>query len=613
MSPLLSRLAQLAPLAAVLVAAVAFARRLATVGGGSDRLPRWDEARHGLDGVRLADAVRTLDPVQFLRDIWGMAYWPPAYPLMELPAFLWFGSDPGVARALMSGVFGACLVAAFLAGAALEGKRGVLVGLLTAALVSASPFLQHYGTIVMLELPGALLTLLAFASYARFLETRRDRDLRLAGAAALLLFFCKYNFGILWMAAVALYELWDSPILRTRPWGEVTGRWRGLPAGSRVFFVFLAIYLGFLGAILVTGGWIWEIGGARISVRKLGNPVSMLGVLLLFRFLLKPRWNIARVRAWLDAIAPHHRFMMVWVLLPMTVWLLLPPHTSAFFNFVQNRPAERTLLENLLLYPREFMAQYSSSPISGLFILVVSLLPIFWIRRQPPRERLLTLALTVAFVATAAHRLKETRFLLVVTPLIWLSFSRVVIALLAKATGEFERPRHGHTVAAIALGCFVLLQPTRINLARVRESLERFTIPSEVRPVLQAIHRSARSSNGTVLLGLWDGLSPNLVEWHARMEEPGLDANKIARGPNRRARLGDPSRFLDELARDEEIETILLLGLSGAPDFSDGFRAESQWLGPVEALLQQDSRFELQSTATFERAGYTLRAFRRGG
>lgn len=613
MSPLLRRLTQLAPLVAVFVAAIAFALRLSAVGGGSDRPPRWDEARHGLDGVRLADAVRTLDPIQFLSDIWGMAYWPPAYPLMELPAFLWFGSEPGVARALMSGVFGACVVAAFLAGAALGGRRGVLVGLLTAALVSASPFLQHYGTIVMLELPGALMSLLAFATYARFLETRLDRDLRMAGAAALVLFFCKYNFGILWMAAVALYEVGESPILRTRPWSEVPNQWRGLTARSRAFFVFLAMYLGFLGAILVTGGWIWEIGGARISVRKLGNPVSLLGVILLFRFLLRPRWNIARVRTWLDSIAPHHRFMLVWVLLPMTVWLLLPPHTSAFFNFVQNRPAERTLLENLLFYPREFMTQYSSSPSSGLFMLVVSLLPLFWIHRQPPRERLLTLALTVAFVFTAAHRLKEARFLLVVTPLIWLSFSRVAIALLAKLTGEFERPRHSHTVAAIALGCFVLLQPTQVDLARVRDSFERFTISPEVRPVLDAIHRTARSSNGTVLLGLWDGLSPNLVEWHARIEEPGIDARRVARGPNRRARLGDPTRFLDELARDEEIETILLLGLTGEPDFSAGFRAESQWLQPVEALLLQDPRFEQQSTATFGQAGYSLRAFRRAG
>ncbi len=611
MLPLLRRATHLAPLAAVLAAAVAFTRLLASVGGGSDRLPRWDEARHGLDGVRLADAVRTLDPLRFISDLWGMAYWPPAYPLIELPAFLWFGSAPGVARALMSGVFGACLVAAFLAGASLGGKRGILVGLLSAALLSASPFLQHYGTIVMLELPGALLNLLAFAAYARYLDTRRARDLRLAGAATLLLFFCKYNFGILWIAAVAVYEIWESAAWRA--WGEVPSRWRRMPTRSRAFLVFLGVYLGFLGAIVATGGWIWELGGAHISVRKLGNPASILAAILLVRFLLRPRWNIARVRAWLDSLAPRHRFMATWVLLPMAAWLLLPPHTSAFFNFVQNRPAERSLLENLLLYPREFMAQYASSPFSGLLILVVALLPVFWIRRQPPRERLLTLALTVAFVATAAHRLKETRFLLVVTPLIWLSFSRVVIALLARATGEFERPRHTYTLAAIALGCLVLLQPTRVDVARSRDSLERFTISPDVRPVLDLIHRTARSSNGTVLLGLWDGLSPNLVEWHARIEEPGIDARRIARGPNRRARLGDPGRFLDELARDEETETILLLGLAGAPVFSAGFRAESRWLAPVEARLEQDSRFELQSETEFERAGYSLRVFRRSG
>src|SRR5262249_34412350 len=147
------------------------AARLAAIAGGSERLPRWDEAKHGLDGVVLAEAARGLSPLAFLERVYGMAYWPPGYPLLEFPAFVLFGYRYEGARLLMSVVFAASLGAIYLAGTALHRGRGVLIGMAAALLAASSPFYELYGTIVMLELPGALFTLLALYAYTRMLET----------------------------------------------------------------------------------------------------------------------------------------------------------------------------------------------------------------------------------------------------------------------------------------------------------------------------------------------------------------------------------------------------------------------------------------------------------
>jgi len=628
-----------------------FTLLLARIAGSSSRFPRSDEARHGLDAIRLADAVTSLDPISFLRHLWGMAYWPPTYPLIELPAVLAFGTDYSVPRTVMTCVFGATLVATFASGLAIGGVRGIWAGLIATSLVAASPFLQLYGTVIMLELPGALLTLLSFLTYARYRRTRQTGHLKLACIASLALFFCKYNFGILWMAAGALFEISDRDRLALSAASMAQWADRALQALSRTpprrraFLIFLAVYAGFLLAIVLSGGWTWHLAGQRISVRKLGNPVTLLALILLIRFLLKPGYNRARIREWFDSLPPRIRTYIALVFAPIAVWLLLPPHTAAFFNFVQNSPADRTLVENLLWYPRDFVHLYSPSPEIGILVLVIGLAPVFWIHRQAPVERLLTLAVTVTFLATTMHRLKEARFLLVITPLLWLSFGRVAAGLIEAAVswrrgrsvraaspvatapadvaagGGLDEPTRGTvradrsfgaSTAAITLLLLVVCvyQPMRFDPERARAAFDRFTVTPQLRPVLDAVHGVCRSSEGVVMLGLWDWFSPNLVEWDARIADPSVTERRIPRAPNRRTRRAEPERFVDRLA-NEDLSTVIALEPEGDPPFAAAYREESGWLPPVVASLDQDPRFRLEKQLRFPEAGYALRVYRK--
>ena len=174
---------------------------------GSSRLPQWDMAKYGVSGLRLARALQDFDPLAFLRHLNGLEVWPPVFPLLETPVFLFAGPGYASARGLVAVLFAATIVAAFWSGLQSHRRFGLVVGALTAALVATSPMAQVFATVVMLEIPGTLFLLLAVGLYLRSLETDRARDFTLACVAATTLFFCKYNYGLIWVLPIMANEL----------------------------------------------------------------------------------------------------------------------------------------------------------------------------------------------------------------------------------------------------------------------------------------------------------------------------------------------------------------------------------------------------------------------
>jgi hypothetical protein len=166
---------------------------------GSTRLPQWDMAKYGVSGLRLARALQDFEPLAFFRHLKGLEVWPPVFPLLEVPAFLVAGPGYSSARGLVALLFAVAIVAAFWCGMQSGSRWGIAVGSLTAALVATSPMAHVFATIVMLEIPGTMLLLLAVGFYLRSLRTDRARDFTVACVAATALFFCKYNYGLIWI------------------------------------------------------------------------------------------------------------------------------------------------------------------------------------------------------------------------------------------------------------------------------------------------------------------------------------------------------------------------------------------------------------------------------
>ena len=181
------------------------------VAAASDALPKWDMAKYGAAGAHLTHAVKALDPLDLARTIWGLDLWGPVFPLVETAAFLPFGSTYRTAQAEMVVLFVLTVLAGFWAGRQVAGVGGDLAGALVAASVAVSPAFQLYGTLVMLEVPGALLLFLAVGSYARSLRSGVPRDFTLACLAAALLFFLKFNYGLAWLVPFVLAETGSQP------------------------------------------------------------------------------------------------------------------------------------------------------------------------------------------------------------------------------------------------------------------------------------------------------------------------------------------------------------------------------------------------------------------
>jgi hypothetical protein len=596
----------------VSIAAGYVSLELAAISTQSPRLPRWDMAGYGVRGVWLAEALKQGDLLRFFSRINQMAVKPPVFPLLECPVLLAFGYDYSVPRGLTAVLFFLCVLAIYWIGWELAEPDGHLAGGIAASLMCTSPMFLQYGTHIMLEIPGALLLLVALGFYLRFLKTGGSTHLTLACLSGTALFLCKYNYGLMWMVPVLLNEIWRSPGARSWLASDLP-KWARSGGFLRPFRVFLIAYAAFLVAIAVTGGWVWRIGGREISIRSLGNPVYLLIIMILVRLAIRPRQGWRRVRDVYVGVDRRLQRFVVFFIAPIFLWLMVPSHMKNFFYFLRNRDSNIDFFtaENFLYYPRAFVAEYSCSTVVGIVVLVLALASLAKIARAPSTQRILCLALVCGLLVLTGHRLKGARFALTTLPLLWLSgalfFTQGLSTLLS---------RLGTRGITVGMTLLALLGPGLVlaegfDRDRIGTAFRSNTVSESVRPVLDAIADAAWDARGTRLLGTWNNLSPGLVEWHCRLRRPGLDPIHIPEG---RGKLGDgtsPLRVVEGWAQRGQIEDLLVLKLpKDSPEWTVEFERDNSWLPPIRSEIEASPKFELEDEQVFPDSGYRLLKYR---
>ncbi|MCP4662839.1 MAG: hypothetical protein GY856_46190 [bacterium] len=583
-------------------------------------LPQWDMAKHGLEGIHLAEALRHADAVEFVEQLHAMSIWPPAFPLLEAPAFLVFGYGYQVPRLVVCGLFFVLVVAVFWTGRALDDRDGDAVGLVAAALLCASPFYHLFATLVMLEIPGTLLLMLGLGAYWRALSRDTPGSWRLSWVLATALFFCKFNYGLMWLVPLGLNEArrwagsWRALLERTRE------RLRTLDP-RRPWILFLLLYAVASAAILLfPGGVGFTFGEIELSATSLGGPVYVLYLLVLLRWLVRPRHSVRRWRRWIAGLAEHHRQFVFWVLVPIAAWMIVPSHTRDFFDFVENRSSEIAFwsLDNLLFYPEVMANQFSPTPWLGWVLLVLGLAPWVVAGRRGARSRALGLVLLCSAVAVGLHPYKLLRFLATVAPLVWLSAAMALAAGLRWLARRRLPPRYAG-LAALLTAAVVLAATIRsgVDLPRLRTARALRSVPAAVRPVVDAIADLAIREEGTFLLGSWNLLSPSLVEWHLWQRHPQLAAERVPGNWRDITRIRSAESIRERAMAQPTVGRLLVLDLlPEAPAATVGFSRETTWretawLDPLRAALAQEQAFELESLKTFPAAGYELRVYRR--
>lgn len=148
-----------------------------------------DEASHFISGLMLADYVRAglPNPLPFARDYYlhfpkvGIGHWPPLYYMLEGALFLLLPPMTSVALLLPAALAALLVVSAGWATArALGPLQGIAVGVVLLAL----PLVREATLVILLDLPVALLALLAAFAYARYLARPRWQSAVLFGLLA---------------------------------------------------------------------------------------------------------------------------------------------------------------------------------------------------------------------------------------------------------------------------------------------------------------------------------------------------------------------------------------------------------------------------------------------
>ncbi|HVP15232.1 MAG TPA: hypothetical protein VMS88_06790, partial [Terriglobales bacterium] len=457
------------------------------------------------------------------------------HSLLLAPWLIARGIDYAAADQLSSVLFAGAVLAIFAAGAGLDRARGAWVGAAAAALALTAPLYRLFGTLAMLEMPGAFLLALTLALWIR--ESRRpgSRGATIAaGLSTTALFLCKYNYGLLWLPPLA-WHVWSTEEAGMR--ARIRDRVRAALRERRWLRPFpllvIAYALGLL-AILVTGGGAFRIGGTWVSIRSPGNPAYLLYVVLLARGALAIRRGGGARVAW-GRLSPRLRALAATVAIPLGVWFLIPVpnRVKELFGFVTNRvtgPSPWTAA-GLLDYPRVFVHEYAPAPVAGWIVLALACVPR---RSRRPADRLLDAAFAFGFLATVAHRDHDPRFLFTTALLAWLRAARTAVEwadVLLKPLRKIPWAREAVWTAALLtllIGGW-RLAPSRASVAEARRLQNS---PAAFVPVLDRVLEEVDRARGRcVVLGFSNWLSPGLLHWEALRRSPDAPWRPPARAP----------------------------------------------------------------------------------
>jgi hypothetical protein len=405
----------LVALAAAALAALAYGRFL------QDPRHLWTSAEHDrnahyLFALNVALDLRSGSVVGLLHDLDGARVWGPLHGLVAGVLLAIGGLDYRLALlpSLASWVAAAVLV--FLIARRAVNVGGNLAGLAAAAFFLASPAYRAFATDIMLEGPGACLTLLVLYLTVVTVQTRSLGAARGLGLALTALFLLKYNYWLLVLVSLAVIAAascgragWRAlqTMLAALPWRD----WLRAQLRHPLNYVLILI-IGLAVFVHVQKPVALALGSHTLWLRSADNFIHLAYVVLFLRAL---PWWWRQGRAWVRGLSYPLPQLFAWHGLPVALWFLLPKRPSYFFWYLTRNHGGEVSQHDLIaaagFYWRCLLEDYHlgmASVIIALALLVVALMN--WRRLRPGGVIVLAFVMLAAFLAVRypSHR---SRFL----------------------------------------------------------------------------------------------------------------------------------------------------------------------------------------------------------
>lgn len=181
-----------------------------------------DEANHALPALQMALALDGGNLGEFFQRLAAQNFYPPGVTWLKALVFWLWGGTAVTARLFSAVSLFMAVPVLYAICLEIDEKYGWLSGIIAASLTLCMTSLLVNGTLVMLETPGLLVSLLALWAYLRAGKRPSPGRLLLASFFLILTVLTKYTYGAVTVTAVVLSEL--VPVF-----GNVRHGWHPLP------------------------------------------------------------------------------------------------------------------------------------------------------------------------------------------------------------------------------------------------------------------------------------------------------------------------------------------------------------------------------------------------
>ncbi len=539
----------------------------------TSRMVTWDMAEHGFWGIKIASAIEDFDLRSFVFHTNEQRLWPFVHSYLLAGFFLLFDSSVDTATLLSICAFSLIVFILFLTSVNLAKRDGWFVAVLACFLALTSKLYLVYSTLVMLEIFGALFTLVSLLLYFRAMESGSNRYYALTSISIAALFLIKYNYGILLIVVILFMEYTNLPnrnLLNKIIWSFVkevlfVKKSREVNVSLKSIFPSKIYYL-FMPALLVLLFWFAYPYPHKIN--------GLLG------FVFKKNY-------------------------------LSQTAAMPFFS-----------LNNIFYYPKVISDYYSIS--QGVFIVAAILFLSSLFKTRDPKIIMLRNFFLFALFLSTMHSLKGDRFIFTILPAFWLvaayQANRIIMSI---NLNVLRNNAVGVKILVVVLvGVFSYSNVSAYRTSFPAELSSHFA-DERLRNVFDYIESRVDKKSRVLFLGSFSELSPGLIPWELSGNRGFMSENisidELPRG-DRKSHLLDPSKmpdkYMDEFNRwmkKPDAEYVVGIEVLGDSQFNGSdYKTWNIWkMNYIYLLEHKQSEYKIVSERLFDEMGLNIKIFKK--